>query len=242
MGILGELSKLLPLVGIFPALVAAAPAHADPADTAFLADLDRNGIWYTTADGIIGYAHGVCTEMSNGMRRYAIADLVLRDNPKFGTWENADKFVIIANDHYCPWLEPPEPSPGAPPTILPGAGSGVPPPPAVASDSLPVGVPITHPACDGTGIAVVGNAITPGRYAADVQQLLTEFPGSSYLLTKESCSSLRQASDAGNPIYAVYRVAGRTQEEVCTSVRAAGGNAYGKWLDNTTDPSDVIPC
>jgi hypothetical protein len=116
------------------------------------------------------------------------------------------------------------------------------PPPAAASDSLPVGVPITHPACDGTGIVVVGNAITPGRYTADVQQLLTEFPGSSYLRTNESCSSLRQASNAGNPIYAVYRVAGRTQEEVCAAVRSAGGDAYGKWLDNTTDPSDVIPC
>jgi hypothetical protein len=61
---------------------------------------------------VINYARGVCTEIAEGMRRADIADLVLRDYPAFGSWDNADWFVIIANDHYCPWLEPPSPSPG----------------------------------------------------------------------------------------------------------------------------------
>jgi len=53
---------------------------------------------------------------------------------------------------------------------------------------------------------------------------------------------LRRATEEGNPIYAVYRVAGRTQRDGCSAVRAAGGGAYGKWLNDTTDPSYIIPC
>jgi hypothetical protein len=118
------------------------------------------------------------------------------------------------------------------------------PPPSTTVDpgSLAVGIPISHPACDATGIVVLGSAVTPGRYDADVQRLHADNPGSSYLRTDESCPSLRQTTGAGNPIYAVYRVAGRTPQEVCSAVRVAGGNAYGKWLDNHTDPSYVIPC
>lgn len=71
--------------------------------------------------------------------------------------------------------------------------------------------------------------------------MLGHNPGSQYLRTDQSCPSLRQSKD-GNPIYAVYRLAGRTQGEVCAAVRAAGSGAYGKWLDYTTDPDYVIPC
>lgn len=50
--------------------------------------------------------------MQQGMLRSQIAELVLRDHPTFGNWENADWFVIIANDAYCPWLQPPQPPAG----------------------------------------------------------------------------------------------------------------------------------
>jgi serine/threonine-protein kinase len=101
---------------------------------------------------------------------------------------------------------------------------------------------MSHPACDGTGIVVVGSAVTPGRYDADVRRTLAANPGASNLRTDESCPSLRQATEAGNPIYAVYRVAGRTPQQVCAAVRAAGGDAYGKWLDTVTDPTYIIQC
>jgi hypothetical protein len=142
-----------------------------------------------------------------------------------------------------------EPTPSARPGQLPGsANPQLPPsltstlPPAPPASDLNVGIPMSHPACDGTGIVVLGNAVTPGRYQADVARLLAANPGASYLRTDQSCPSLRPATEEGNPIYAVYRVAGRTQREVCSAVRAAGGGAYGKWLDNKTDPSFVIPC
>ena len=105
---------------------------------------------------------------------------------------------------------------------------------------LGVSVPMSRPPCDGTGIVVLGNAVTPGQYAADVQRLLDAFPGSSYLRTDQSCPSLRQASDAGNPIYAVYRVAGRTYDEICAAVHAAGDGAYGRML--TTTAPLTFPC
>ena len=67
-------------------------------------------------------------------------------------------------------------------------------------------------------------------------------PARSTLRTDQTCPSLRAATDEGNPIYAVFTPAGTTQSQVCATVRAAGGNAYGKWLNYTTDPGYIIPC
>jgi serine/threonine-protein kinase len=116
------------------------------------------------------------------------------------------------------------------------------PPAPVRLGDLGLSIPIAQPRCDGTGIVVVGSAITPGRYAEDVQRFLVAHPGSSYLRTDQTCPSLRQATDEGNPIYAVYKAAGTSTEAVCTLVRAQGEDAYGKWLDMSTDPSFIIPC
>lgn len=108
--------------------------------------------------------------------------------------------------------------------------------------ALNVNTAISQPSCDGMGIVVLSNAVTPGRYDAEIQSALNRFPGASYLRTDHSCPSLRQMSDNGTPIYTVYRSAGRTQADVCAAVRQAGGGAYGKWLDTTTDPKYIIPC
>jgi serine/threonine protein kinase, bacterial len=123
---------------------------------------------------------------------------------------------------------PAPPSPASVPTLPPG--------------DLGLPTPMSHPKCNGGGIVVLGNVTTPGIYAAGVQNLLNAHPGASYLRTDQACPSLRQASDEGNPIYAVFKFAGTTQLEVCTAVRAAGGGAYGKWLDYSTDPAYIIPC
>jgi len=102
--------------------------------------------------------------------------------------------------------------------------------------------PISDPPCNGQGIVVLGNVTTPSEYAQGVQRLLVTYPGSSYLRTDQSCPSLRQADDEGDPIYAVYRYAGRTEAEVRGAVCAAGGDAYGKWLDYTHDAAHQIRC
>ncbi len=117
-----------------------------------------------------------------------------------------------------------------------------PPPPDASRVALRVSAPITRPPCDGLGIVVLRNAVTPGNYESEIQRGLDSFPGASYLRTDHSCPSLRQVSDEGTPIYTVYRPAGRTPREVCAAVHQAGGDAYGKWLDMTTDPKFILPC
>ena len=107
---------------------------------------------------------------------------------------------------------------------------------------LGLAAPMSFPSCNGQGVVILGSVTTPGLYAVGVQRLLNSHPGASYLRTDRSCPSLRQATAAGDPIYAVFTPAGRTQPEVCAAVRTAGGDAYGKWLDTTTAPEYIIPC
>ena len=71
--------------------------------------------------------------------------------------------------------------------------------------------PMSDPPCDGRTIVVLGNITTPGMYPAGVQGLLDAHPGVYYLRTDQSCPSLRQASDEGNPIYTVFEFAGTTR-------------------------------
>ncbi len=101
---------------------------------------------------------------------------------------------------------------------------------------------MSRPACDGTGIVVLANLTTPGQYVDGVRRALAAHPGASYLRTDQACPSLRQAMPNGDAIYAVYTIAGRTPDQLCSAVRAAGGDAYGKWLDTTSDPSTYISC
>jgi serine/threonine-protein kinase len=125
-----------------------------------------------------------------------------------------------------------------PPTRGPSGTSPLSRPPG----DLGLATPMSSPVCNGQGILVLGNVTTPGQYETGIQRLLDLHPGASYLRTDQSCPSLRQASDEGNPIYAVFRHAGTTSGQVCGAVRAAGGDAYGKWLDTTTDPGYMLPC
>lgn len=117
--------------------------------------------------------------------------------------------------------------------------------PAVPSKSdadLGLDVPMTRPACDGTGIVILDSATTPGQYQQDVARALTNNPGASYLRTDLACPSLRQQSDDGNPIYAVYRAAGKTKQVLCDAVAAAGPGTYGRWLDTSSDPDTPVAC
>ncbi|TDL11789.1 serine/threonine protein kinase [Mycolicibacterium obuense] len=135
--------------------------------------------------------------------------------------------------------------PGGPPPMAPApprAPAPAPRAPSAPAGDLGLGQPMSKPSCNGQGIVVLGSVTTPGHYAAGLQRLLAAHPGASYLRTDQACPSLRAATDEGNPIYAVYRPAGDTQAEVCAAVRSSGGDAYGKWLDYTTDPSFRIPC
>jgi len=130
----------------------------------------------------------------------------------------------------------PAPAPAAPPQTAA-------PRPAIApSGDLGLRQAMSRPACNGQYIVVLGSVTTPGQYAPGVQRLLDAHPGAYYLRTDQTCPSLRAATAAGNPIYAVYIPGGTTRAQVCSVVRAVGGDAYGKVLDYTTDPSYQVPC
>lgn len=200
---------------------------------------------------------------SRGMSAIPIAlvviALLLATGIGIGTWKLLSGSRTGGADAQAPGTSThavtPVPNATAPQTAEPSAGAtqsqpGLPTsvttPPApttVGRGAFDLGLstPISQPACDGTGIVVVGNAVNEATWASEVQGYLTQFPGSSYLRTDQSCSSLRHRDDNGNVIYAVYQVAGRTQADVCRLRNQLGGDSYGKWLDNTTDPTTNIP-
>ncbi|MCY1367267.1 hypothetical protein D9M69_541950 [compost metagenome] len=92
-------------------------------------------------------------------------------------------------------------------------------------------------------MVILGTAYEPKSYAGDVEALLAANPGSEYLRTDLSCDNFRGPSlenSGGQYIYAVYRVVGRIQSDVCAAVKGAG--TYGDWLENNVDPADRISC
>jgi serine/threonine protein kinase, bacterial len=135
-----------------------------------------------------------------------------------------------SNAPLTPSDAPPRPTSYTPPAPPPNGGD------------LGLSQPISKPACNGQGIVILGSVTTPGEYADGVRRLLAAHPGALYLRTDQTCPSLRAATEDGNPIYAVYRLGGRTEAQVCAAVRRSGGDAYGKWLNSTTDPEERITC
>jgi hypothetical protein len=141
----------------------------------------------------------------------------------------------------APDREVADPAPIAPALVSPAPTAAAAAPP-VSDVDLGLSVPLTVPACDGSGIVVIHSAISPGAYAQEVAAALASNPGARYLRTDRSCPSLRHQSTEGNPIYAVYRPSGYTTTELCNDVRLQGGDAYGKWLNTASDPALILPC
>jgi len=54
--------------------------------------------------------------------------------------------------------------------------------------------PISAPSCVGQFVVFVGAAVQPVTYQSDIGQLLARFPGTDYLLTEATCSSLAPKS------------------------------------------------
>ncbi|GAA4665967.1 serine/threonine-protein kinase [Gordonia humi] len=104
--------------------------------------------------------------------------------------------------------------------------------PTRGAGDLGLSTPITSPPCDGRTVTFVYNAVDPGTYVQEVATALARHPGSSYLRTDRSCSSLRQHLN-GNPVYAVY-LAGSSLAETCRIKAEVGGDAYARRLDDVT--------
>ncbi|UOZ05281.1 serine/threonine-protein kinase [Amycolatopsis sp. WQ 127309] len=109
----------------------------------------------------------------------------------------------------------------------------------VPAADLGLTTPLSTPACDGSYVVVLGSAVTPTRYRADVQQLLNAHPGARYLHTPSTgCGSLRQQVD-GADVYAVFDGPFTGKEGACAR---RTGAAYVKRLDTTSSPVAVVTC
>ncbi|WP_372672896.1 serine/threonine-protein kinase [Amycolatopsis kentuckyensis] len=108
-----------------------------------------------------------------------------------------------------------------------------------SSADLGLATAMSTPACDGSFVVILGSAITPARYRADVQRFLDAHPGSAYLhVPSTGCGSLRRQVN-GADVYAVYSGPFGTKDAACAH---RSGGAYVKRLDNTTSPTQVVNC
>lgn len=104
------------------------------------------------------------------------------------------------------------------------------------------GVPISVLPCDGRWITMVGSAYA-SETSANKQQiagLLSEFPGSAYLLADAGChSQLPGGTHARN--YRVFLGPFDFQAQACAARPASVSDSWVKPLDDTTDP-DMAFC
>jgi len=104
--------------------------------------------------------------------------------------------------------------------------------PNLAAGDLGLDVPIQNLQCSGDYILVLRSAITPENYEQDVISSLSQYSGSLYLRTDQSCSSFAQQSTSGNPIYAVYYGLFSTADEALAYCELAPNDAYAKELSS----------
>ncbi len=121
-----------------------------------------------------------------------------------------------------------------PPTTLPIAAIGF-------GDLAVPGVQISEPPCDDIYVAVAANAVDPTMYLQAVSAALTLYPGSSYLRTDQSCSSLRPDLN-GNPIYMIYFGPFATAQEACAARAFGPEDAYVRQLSNTLTMDHKVDC
>lgn len=81
--------------------VAAAHAHADSNDDAFIHQLEKDGVWHPSQQVMVAHAHLACSDMSKGATIYQVGKAMWTDNPSLTEFE-AFRFVGDATAYYCP--------------------------------------------------------------------------------------------------------------------------------------------
>lgn len=102
-------------------------------------------------------------------------------------------------------------------------------------------VPIANQSCTGGYLTLIGSSIDPTQYQAEVQSFLSSHPGSSYLVTDQSCAAL-VSSVNGNRVYAAYLGPFTTAAQACAAGAAAGSGSYVKVLNNITAGAALVTC
>ena len=118
----------------------------------------------------------------------------------------------------------------------PGAGDD-----AVPGDLAIEGHPMQRPGCDDSYITILASAVGDQATPTGIASVLDAYPGSEYLRTDQTCSSLRADVD-GEPIYVVYFGPFAFASDACTARAEGSDGAYAKQLSNDVPPDQVVNC
>ena len=149
----------------------------------------------------------------------------------------------------APVLPPSTPTQQATPSptvkaAAPAAPSSAPTPTQAPAGPEPGDLGLTSPlrpfGCTDQFIVVYHSSTDPSVYAQDVQTNLASHPGSKYLLTLGSCSSLNRMSQAGTMIYTVYGGPYDTLAQACVAASRFPDQSYVKIMDAATAPDQAL--
>ncbi len=96
----GKWSAVCAIVLSGAALLAAAPASADPTDDAFVAALAKGGIAVTDRDAAIGMAHNVCAGFDKSNKSSVVAMKLTTDSGL--SLKQSGYFIGASISAYCP--------------------------------------------------------------------------------------------------------------------------------------------
>ncbi len=143
-----------------------------------------------------------------------------------------------------PATEPPAteatqpPATAAPPEVTTAPDAG---PDAVPGDLGISGRPMQRPGCEDSFITVLASAIGDQASAGAIANVLETYPGSNYLRTDQTCSSLNPASN-GQPIYVVYFGPFGFASDACAARAEGTPDAYARQLSEDLGPDHGVPC
>lgn len=131
--------------------------------------------------------------------------------------------------------------PGVTRYVVPSTSTAVPPTRSSDDGDLGLAQRISAPDCDGRYVVIV-TSIVRNPYPDQVRAALGRNPGSYYLRTDRSCSSLSPATASGDPIYAVYDGPFGELADACSRRAQIGEDAYVKVLDQSSPSAGARSC
>lgn len=126
--------------------------------------------------------------------------------------------------------------PAAPVTAAPGAVDG-----AVPGDLAVPGYEMQRPPCDGAYITVLASPIGGQATAGGIAAVLDQYPGSNYLRTDQTCTSLNPDVD-GEPIYVIFFGPFAFDSDACAARANGPDGAYARQLSNDVGPDHSVSC
>jgi serine/threonine-protein kinase len=124
----------------------------------------------------------------------------------------------------------------APPTTAEGSEPGAP-----LGDLAIDGYPMQQPPCDGGFITIIASAVGEQATANGIEAVLEQYPGSNYLRTDQTCSSLNPSVN-GQPIYVVFFGPFPFASDACAARADGTEGSYARQLSNDVPPTHQVDC